>query len=342
LIVRSKAPLRLGLAGGGTDVSPYCDNFGGCVLNASINLYAHVSIELLNSGSDCTFIAQDIEQIETVEFNETTTIEGPLKLHRAVYKKVIEQYRECNFVPVKVITYADAPPGSGLGSSSTMIVAMLEAYKHMFSLPLGEYDIARLAYEIERIDCGLSGGKQDQYAATFGGFNFMEFSAENRVVVNPLRIKRHIINELEASMLLFYTGQSRNSAKIIDDQKKSVLASDGVSLEAMHELKSSAFRTKEMLLKGDVLGVALELNTAWGAKKNTSVSISNKRISIIEEAVLEAGAISLKISGAGGGGFMMIFSKPEQKLTITKTLSKFSGQLHRFQFTEHGSMTWNN
>ena len=340
MIVRAKAPLRLGLAGGGTDVSPYSDEFGGCVLNASINLYAHSSIELRADVNESIFLAKDLDTTDQIEIGKKVAISGPLQLHRAVYKRVMEEFNDSVYLPVKVVTFSDAPPGSGLGSSSTMVVSMLEAYKRLLSLPLGEYDIAHLAYEIERIDCGLSGGKQDQYAATFGGFNFMEFDRNDRVVVNPLRIKRHIVNELEASMILFYTGKSRDSDKIINDQVIALKNTNTGSLSAMHDVKASAIRTKEMLLKGDISGVAHELKFAWEAKKTTSKSISNDLIGDLENTILSAGATSLKISGAGGGGFMMIFVDPEIKLDVIRVLTKFDGEVHRFQFTDQGSMTW--
>jgi len=340
MIVRSRAPLRIGLAGGGTDVSPYSDDFGGCILNASINMYAHTTIEKLESSSLCTFMAKDIEINDKIDISKDFGREGPLMLHRAVYKRIMEQFNNFIFVPVRVVTYSDAPPGSGLGSSSTMVVSMIEAYKRLLSLPLGEYDVAKLAYQIERIDCGLSGGKQDQYAATFGGFNFMEFNSDDRVIVNPLRVRRHIVNELEASMILYYTGQSRDSDKIINDQVAAIKDPDTNALTAMHKVKSSAIRTKEMLLKGDILGVANELKYAWQAKKLTSKSISNVLIDNLETVIIDAGAISLKISGAGGGGFMMIFVHPESKLDVIKALAGFDGEVHRFQFTEEGSMTW--
>ena len=340
MIVRAKAPLRLGIAGGGTDVSPYSDEYGGCVLNASINLFSHTTIEKLSISNSCVFIAKDLDVIDEIDPKSEIDLEGPLLLHRAVYKRIMQDFNNAIYLPVRVVTYSDAPPGSGLGSSSTMVVSMIEAYKGLLSLPLGEYDVAKLAYQIERIDCGLSGGKQDQYAATFGGFNFMEFNADDRVIVNPLRVRRHIVNELEASMILYYTGQSRDSDKIINDQVAAIKDPDTNALTAMHKLKSSAIRTKEMLLKGDIIGVANELKYAWQAKKSTSKSISNVLIDNLETVIIDAGAISLKISGAGGGGFMMIFVHPESKLDVIKALAGFDGEVHRFQFTEEGSMTW--
>ncbi|EGR1424104.1 dehydrogenase [Vibrio vulnificus] len=338
--VRSKAPLRLGIAGGGTDVSPYSDIHGGNVLNATINMYAYTFIEESNEGNNTIFEAKDLEIIDKCNLNESIYIEGNLKLHRAVYKRVMEEFNDGIYIPLRVVTQSDAPPGSGLGSSSTMVVSMLEGYKELLALPLGEYDIAKLAYEIERHDCNLSGGKQDQYAATFGGFNFMEFYENDRVIVNPLRMRKHIVSELESSLILFYSGASRESAKIIDDQIKSISEDSGRRLEAMHKVKKSAFNIKELLLKGNVDGVAQEFRSAWESKKATSNSISNALINDIEMSVLSAGAKSLKVSGAGGGGFMMIFVEPENKLNVIRALDCFEGRVHKFQFVTEGAYSW--
>jgi len=180
-------------------------------------------------------------------------------------------------------TYSDAPAGSGLGSSSAMVVAIIKAYVEWLDLPLGEYDIARLAYEIERKDVGLSGGRQDQYAATFGGFNFMEFYDKDRVIINPLRIKNWIVDELESSLVLYYSGASRESAKIIDDQIKKIKEKDGNSLNATHIVKQDALIMKEAILKGDVKLLADTMNHSWVAKKKMAVSISNKLINSVCE-----------------------------------------------------------
>lgn len=338
--VRSKAPLRLGIAGGGTDVSPYSDQFGGSVLNATINMYAYTFIDDDTAPGKVIFEAKDLGITEVIDLNRCIELVGELRLHRAVYKRVMEQFNGGVYLPLKVTTQSDAPPGSGLGSSSTMVVSMLEGYRQLLSLPLGEYDIAHLAFEIERKDCLLTGGKQDQYAATFGGFNFMEFYNNDRVIVNPLRIRRYIINELESSLVLFFTGASRDSAKIIDDQIKSIKEDSGSRLQAMHEVKQSAFKIKELLFKGNIKGVAQEFHHAWISKKATSSSISNEFINCIERAILDAGALSMKVSGAGGGGFMMIFVEPEKKLDVVNALERFNGRVHTFQFTSEGAYSW--
>jgi D-glycero-alpha-D-manno-heptose-7-phosphate kinase len=330
----------LGIAGGGTDVSPYSDIHGGAVLNATINLYAYSFITTSLSGNLVHFIADDIQKESIVDISKPINMEGELLLHRAVYKRVMDDFNSGEYIPLTVMTKCDAPPGSGLGSSSTLVVAMLEGYRQLLSLPLGEYDLAHLAYEIERIDCGLSGGKQDQYAASFGGFNFIEFAANDKVIVNPLRIRRHIISELEASIILFFTGTSRDSASIIIDQIKTVGNDNSKALEGMHAIKRSAYLIKELLFKNDVRGIASEFNRAWNAKKSTSRYISTPLIDNIENSVLKAGATSVKVSGAGGGGFMIIFVEPERKCNVTRSLEKFDGHIQEFNFTTEGVFSW--
>jgi len=337
--VRSRAPLRLGLAGGGTDVSPYSELYGGNVLNAAIDMYAYCTISTGSNGQ-VEFHAVDLGESWTSAAVNELVLDGPLILHKAIYNRIVRDYNDGNPLAVKVTTSADAPPGSGLGTSSTMVVAILRAYQELLKLPLGEYDLAHLAYDIERKDCGLAGGKQDQYAATFGGFNFMEFFADDRVIVNPLRIRVEIINEIECSMLLYFTGQSRESANIIKDQIHSAESGDGKSLQAMHQVRQSAVEMKEALLKGEIKTMAGLLGDAWQAKRNMAQSISNALIDGIYERALGAGALSAKISGAGGGGFMMLFVEPTSKLDVMAALSELEGSFYRFHFTKEGAQGW--
>ena len=339
MIVRSKAPLRLGLAGGGTDVSPYSDQFGGYVLNATIDMYAYCTIEVTNTDKieiraadqDLSFESPAVDHLE---------IDGALDLHKGVYNRVVQEFNGGDPLGFKMTTYSDALAGSGLGSSSTMVVAILSAFVEWLNLPLGEYDIASLAYQIERKDIGLSGGKQDQYAATFGGFNFMEFYENDRVIVNPLRIKSWILDELETSMVLYFTGVSRESAKIIDEQARNVAENKQTSIDAMHQLKADALVMKEALLKGEIQRFAKHLNKSWEAKKKMAHTITNQAIDEIYQAALDAGAISGKISGAGGGGFMMLFVDPTKKVNVINELGKFPGKVFKCHFTKHGSVGW--
>lgn len=337
--VRSRAPLRLGLAGGGTDVSPYSELYGGNVLNAAIDMYAYCTISTSDDGQ-LEFRAADLGESWASEAETELALEEPLMLHKAIYNRMVRDFNDGRPLPVKVTTSADAPPGSGLGTSSTMVVAIVRAYQELLRLPLGEYDLAQLAYDIERKDCRLAGGKQDQYVATFGGFNFMEFFADDRVIVNPLRIRVEIVNEIESSMLLYFTGRSRESANIIKEQMHSATSRDDKSVQAMHKVKRSALQMKEALLKAEIRTMAGILGEAWRAKRDMAQSISNPRIDEIYDRALRAGALSAKISGAGGGGFMMLFVEPISKLDVVKALSGLEGSFYRFHFTKEGAQGW--
>jgi len=336
--IRSKAPLRLGLAGGGSDVSPYSDIYGGLVLNATINLFAYCTIEERNDNT-IRFYAPDIGETETFISAGILPLNGHLDLHKGVYNRIVREY---GIKPLSfdMTTYSDAPPGSGLGSSSTMVVAIVKAFAEWLSLPLGEYDMAWLAYDIERHDLGLSGGKQDQYAATFGGFNFMEFSKDEKVIVNPLRIKQWIIDELEAHMILYFTGASRFSAEIIEEQRKNTIDGNKESIEATHRIRQSSIEMKEAILKGDIAAFTEVLGRAWEDKKRLAGSITNKKIDSIFNIALKAGAITGKVSGAGGGGFIMFVADPVNRINVTGELRKLEGRVVDFQFSTGGCHGW--
>jgi D-glycero-alpha-D-manno-heptose-7-phosphate kinase len=331
--------LRLGLAGGGTDVSPYCDTHGGYVLNATITRYAYAVLKPLDEPL-VRFVATDQAQSEELAVDAPMLLNGKLDLHKAVYREIMQTYNGGQRLPLELTTFCDAPAGSGLGSSSTLVVVMIRAFAELLNLPLDDYAIAHLAFRIERVDCQLQGGRQDQYSATFGGFNFMEFYAQDRAVINPLRIKNWIICELEASLLLFYTGVSRESARIIADQSARVASGSGTALEAMHGIKREALLMKECLLKGDFEGIVQSMRSGWESKKNTANTVSNPHIEQIYNSACEAGASAGKVSGAGGGGFMMFFVRPDRRMDVSRALSQFDGQLSNCHFTKHGTQAW--
>jgi len=345
MIIRSKAPLRLGLAGGGTDIADYYNRFGGYVLNATVDMYAYCTIEPDDSGT-IEFNAADLGRQEKHKAEERLSVSPALPLHCGIYNRIISDFVKKPF-SFKMTTYSDAPAGSGLGSSSTMVVAIIKAFKEWLNLPLGEYDIAALACTIEREDLALAGGKQDQYAATFGGFNFMEFYENDRVIVNPLRLKRWIRNELEASLILYYTGVSRESANIIKEQIRHTQNGGNKSVESMHELKRQAVSMKEALLKGDFKGFSGCLLNGWLAKKNAAASITNPFLDELYQYVMDNGAESAKISGAGGGGFMMICCNPCKKVSLIRALkdkqgtgTNIPGTILTPSFTETGTQAW--
>jgi len=331
--IKSRAPLRLGLAGGGTDVSPYCDVYGGHILNATIDMYAYATVEPLDKP---VVILQSLDMDTCDEYPLMSRIPSN-SLLAAVYNRFIEEYNDGVPIPMRISTRVDAPPGSGLGSSSTLVVALVGAFVELLHLPLGEYDIAKLAYEIERIDVGISGGKQDQYAATFGGFNFMEFY-ENKVIVNPLRVKREIINELESNLLLYWTGQSRYSGNIIKEQSQNVAQPD--ALEAMHKLKEQATLMKEALLQGRINEIGDILDYGWNYKKRMADDITNAYIEEIYRTAKDMGATGGKLTGAGGGGYLMLFVPEQHRYDVMRTLRWYKGRFERYHFTKNGLETW--
>lgn len=338
MIYRSRAPLRVGLAGGGTDVSPYSDTYGGAILNATLSLYAHASIEITDVPG-ITLQALDRQEEERHEWNESLPINGKLDILKGVYNRIQRDYR---FAPVnfKLSTYVDAPAGSGLGTSSTLVVAILGAFVEMLKLPLGDYDIAHYAYQIEREDLLLAGGRQDQYAATFGGVNFMEFYADDKVIVNPLRIRQEYLNELEHNLVLYFTATSRESATIIKEQQKNVTQNNEKSIEAMHHLKEQAQMMKEALLRGKLNDMGRILDYGFQQKRAMASNISNELIENIYETAKKAGAMGGKISGAGGGGFMVFYCPGIARYPVMQALQSFGGQVRPYQFTTHGLHTW--
>lgn len=336
---RAKAPLRLGLAGGGTDVSPYSDEFGGAVLNTTISLFAYATIEPRENGK-IIFNTLDRKETCEIESKETLEVSEPFILFKSIYNRIVKDFtkRPLSF---ELSTYVDAPPGSGLGTSSTLVVAIIGAFAEWLRLPLGEYDIAHLAYEIERITLGMAGGKQDQYSATFGGFNFIEFYASDRVIVNPLRIKEKYINELEFNLLLYFTGASRISSKIIETQSRNVIQKNQKSIEAMHKLKEQAIMMKEVILKGHLDEIGKILDFGWHYKKQMAEEITNPNIDEIYEEVVKAGATGGKISGAGGGGFMIFYCPKNTRYKVIEAAKKLGGEFRRYNFTKVGLTTWN-
>jgi D-glycero-alpha-D-manno-heptose-7-phosphate kinase len=340
LIVRARAPLRLGLAGGGTDVSPFSDEHGGCVMNVTIDKYAYATIDASPSGR-VEFHAVDAGQ--SGQWDAGAAIEGSAgatQLMAGVYNRICRDYLGDRYPGLRVRTSSDAPPGSGLGSSSTMVVALVRAFAEYFGLPFGEYEVAHLAFVIERQDLALTGGKQDQYAAAFGGFNFMEFYAADRVIVNPLRIKDWVWTELESSLVLYFTGVSRSSAAIIDEQAKNAREGRSDSLQAMFQLKDEAVQMKEAVLLGDIKRFARVMQAGWEAKKRMANSISNPMIDELEALAFRNGAHAAKVSGAGGGGFMMFVCDPVERVNLVRALADAGGQVLDAHFSSSGACSW--
>jgi D-glycero-alpha-D-manno-heptose-7-phosphate kinase len=334
MLFRSKAPLRLGLAGGGTDVSPYCDLYGGAILNATISLYARAHLELLDEPV-IELVAADRGEREVHALSEALPLNGTLDLLKGVYNRV-QRDHPFPLQGFRLTTHVDAPAGSGLGTSSTLVVAIIGVFAELLRLPMGEYDIARYAYDIERIDLGLAGGRQDQYAATFGGVNYMEFYDHNKVIVNPLRVKPQYLDELENNLVLYYTDTTRASADIITEQQRNVTERKSASVEAMHQLKEQSRMMKEALLQGRLDEIGQILDFGFRQKRLMAANISNDRIEGIYASALAAGALGGKISGAGGGGFMMFYCPGTTRYAVSAALESFGGVVRPFAFSVSG------
>jgi len=338
--VRSRAPLRLGLGGGGTDLAAYCNDFGGVVLNATIDRYAYAHV-MSRADSTIVFKADDLGREEALPVSLDFEISAGLCLHRAVYRHMMLEHNGGRAVPLTISTTIDVPAGSGLGASSALTVALVEAFVAAMKLPLGPYEVAQLAYTIERQQLGLAGGQQDQYAAAFGGFNFTEFLPGGvGVIVNPLRLRRDHLNEFESSLVICFSGQSRESADIIRQQIGGLEELDEATLAAMHEIKEHAYTMKARLLAGDILGMAEVMRRSWESKKRTATSVSNSTVETLLDVAMDAGAWAGKVSGAGGGGFIMLLTDPEKRFGLIRKLNAAGGNASAVKLTFEGVEAW--
>jgi D-glycero-alpha-D-manno-heptose-7-phosphate kinase len=336
--VKSRAPLRVGLAGGGTDLETYYSQYGGLILNCTIDKYANVEIEEnCNNFTKISMLDMD-DFIEIHENNLFYDKKNNFCLAIAVYKYFIDTFNT-KYINLDIKTYVDAPAGSGLGTSSTLVVALVSAFSNFYNIPLGEYEIAEISFLVERVKLGLVGGKQDQYSASFGGLNLMEFKKNGDTLVNPLRLNQNIIAELETRMIMFYTGKSRSSEKIIVDQISSV-NNNNKSLEAMHCLKKNAIELKEAMLKADFDLFGKLLHEGWIIKRKTSPSISNTFIDDIYLKLLQNGVLGGKVSGAGGGGYLTLFTKSDGRQSVINCLDEIGGEKYSFRLTSNGVVSW--
>jgi D-glycero-alpha-D-manno-heptose-7-phosphate kinase len=334
MIVRSKVPLRISFCGGGTDISPYKDEYGGIVLSATIDKYAYCSLRV-RDDRNITVASLDYDVVAKYHLDEEMKYDGELDLVKAVIKNFNHGIKQ----GLDFFIHSDAPPGSGLGSSSTMVVALIGLLKHWQRLPMTNYEMAELAYHIERKELGIQGGMQDQYAAVFGGFNFMEFSS-SAVIVNPLRIDTEVINELEYNLLLCYTGRTRLSANIISTQVDAYVRKEEEVLHAMAELKKITIELKNALLQGRLSEFGLLLHDAWINKKKMAKQITNPTIDELYETARKHGALGGKILGAGGGGYLLVYCEFGKKHIVAEQLEKLGGQVVEFTFDQRGAQSW--
>ena len=329
---RARAPLRISLCGGGTDVTPYPEEHGGMVLSATINQYAYASLRP-RRDSRLTLASLDYDVVARYDHPRRMKLDGNLDLIKAV----VRAFKVRRGADLWV--HSDAPPGSGLGSSSTLVVALIGVMSEWLGRPMPSYDVAELAYRIERVDLGLAGGRQDQYASAFGGFNFIEFNADG-TVVNPLRIRTDVLNELEYRLLLCYMGQTRQSAKIIERQTAAYRAGQASVVEALHRLKGETLEMKKALLLGKVDALGELLHQAWESKKKLDEGISNSHVDRLYRLARREGAIGGKMPGAGGGGYFLLLTRFDRKHRVAAVLEKHGGQVVPFQFERRGLVTW--
>jgi D-glycero-alpha-D-manno-heptose-7-phosphate kinase len=332
LIIRSKAPLRISFAGGGTDVPPYPEERGGAVLSTTINKYAYATL-IPRKDDTINVKSLDYDIVAKYQTDERLFYDGELDLIKAVINNMEAKQG------LDLFMHSDAPPGSGLGSSSTVVVALVGLFQKWLNKPLTDYDIAELAYKIERTDLGIKGGKQDQYAATFGGFNYIEFHADS-TIVNPLRISREILNEMEYRLLLCYTGRTRLSARILDEQIAKYKKREKKSVEALDELKAICINMKNALLRGRLEEVGELLHEGWMNKRKLASKITNPEIDKLYETARKNGAIGGKLLGAGGGGYLLLFCEFDKKHIIAEKLEQLGGQMVEFGFDVKGLQSW--
>ena len=332
LYCRARAPLRLSFCGGGTDVTPYPEEHGGMVLSATINQYAYASLRP-RRDSRFTIASLDFDAVAKYDHPRRLKVEGKLGLIKAVVKALKVRKGADLWV------HSDAPPGSGLGSSSTLVVALIGVLNEWSKHQVSGYEIAELAYRIERVDLALAGGRQDQYAAAFGGFNLIEFAADS-TLVNPLRIRDDVIRELEYRLLLCYMGQTRQSGRIIERQMSSYKKGRTPTVEGLHHLKARTLEMKRALLLGDVDGMGELLHQAWEDKKQLDEAITTPHVDALYRLARKEGAIGGKMPGAGGGGYFMLLTRFDRKHRVAAALEKHGGQVVPFQFERRGLTTW--
>jgi D-glycero-alpha-D-manno-heptose-7-phosphate kinase len=329
-MIRSRAPLRIGIAGGGTDVDPYASEKGGCVFNTTINKYAYCTLTPRNDRM------MNIESHYYGRFKASLK-DRPFKFNgnMDLIKAVTNHFEIDQGFDMTI--HSDVPAGSGLGGSSTMIVAMLSAIANWRGEKFSKHEMAQLSYQLERVDIGLEGGKQDQYATVFGGFNYISVSKDG-VDVKPVSISEHTKNELQYRSVLCFTKMTRSSAEVIKSQKASFEKGyNEVALDASKELAKKIGRSLKI---GDIDHAATLLDEAWMYKKQFSDKVTNKRIDKLYNIARSNGAMGGKVSGAGGGGFMYFICESDKKTKVSEALKKAGADIAEFMFEPNGVISW--
>lgn len=338
-VLRARAPLRVSFAGGGSDVAPFPEREGGAVLSATIGSYAYATLRPRDDGH-ITVESHDYGTSIGYDVGAPLELDGELDLPKAAIARIIALEGAMPSDGFDLFLHTNAPPGSGLGSSSAVMVAVIDLVARHCGLDLGPYEIAELAYRLEREDLAIPGGSQDQYAAAFGGFNFMEFRTDGQVVVNPLRVRSDTVHELEHNMLLAYTGRTRVSDHIIEDQVSRYETGNRDAVAGLRAQRDLADAMRVALLRGQVDEVGHLLGEAWREKQRMSSRITTPLISQAIELAMRSGALGGKVTGAGGGGHLIFICEFERRHVVADALIDLGLSVSEFTFTTHGVTTW--
>lgn len=332
VLIKSKAPCRISFAGGGTDIPPYTNVKGGAVLSTTINLYAYATLKP-TSGETINISSHGVTQTIPLNHLMNVAYDGNLDIPKAAIKIFKAQ------TGFDLNCHCEAPSGSGLGTSSAETVAVIGALKEFLNRSMTDYEIADLAYRIERVELGVKGGYQDQYASAFGGFNFIEFKGPD-VVVNALRIRPEVLNELKACLLLCSLQRTRLSGEIHKRISERFMKGDKTLLESLDYLKKIAIDMKNTLMKGDLSSFGEFLHLGWEHKKRMDQKISDPYIDKLYHTARSLGALGGKILGAGGGGHILFYCDFEVKHLVADELRKMGCEIVNFDFDFNGLQTW--
>ncbi len=329
LITRS--PVRISFAGGGTDLPAYYEQFGGAVLSTAINKYFYTVLRKRDDGK-IQVISSDLRTLETWENIAAMSLErSELDIPLAVVKNVGQN------VSVDLFLASEIPPGTGLGSSASVCVNVLKALSAYLHLPLSKYDLAERAFHIARNVLGNPVGKQDEYAAVFGGLNYIRFGRDGTVTVEPVELDSALLRELQDNLMLFFTGSAHQSRTILQEQEESTRRDQGAALKSLHEIASLTDQMRSALLQGDLYAFGTALDKGWQAKKQVCGKISNDRIDTLYGIARENGALGGKITGAGGGGFLLVYCERQNQEAVRQALGAADAREMTFQFDSKGA-----
>lgn len=329
LIVRS--PVRISFAGGGTDLPGYYERFGGAVLSTAINKYFYTTLCKRQDGR-IQVISSDLRVFETWRDIATMDIRGSgLEIPLAVLKDL-----SCD-LSVDLFLSSEIPPGTGLGSSASVCVNILKTLTTYLGRPLSRYDLAERAFLVARNTLGRHVGRQDEFAAAFGGLNYITFAPDGLTEVRPVDIDPTLSRELQSKLMLFFTGSAHHSWTILQEQEKSTGTQTGPAVEALHDVRALADRMLAALRAGNLALFGALLDEGWRAKKRISGKISNPKIDHLYEVARGNGALGGKITGAGGGGFLLLYCEPELQEQVRSALQAEGIRDMAFAFDNNGT-----